>query len=330
MQARGDRDGLLRMLRYSDVVSDTEGRAHDLAADRRLAAAEALGEQPRDSAVVAGLVDALEDPAERVRLAALRSLKEVGDTSAVDPIARSVAESTSAALRAEAAGALVALGGSSACRAYGLALMRRGRADALGPGEEATFKELRAADDDQGTGTRRLVDDILSEASVLGTVPPVALHLLTWIGGDAVDALLKHLKDPSRAAGAAMGLGAIGDQRALEPLSDLLTSGNPRSRHAAAWSLGQLHDPRAVGALLRGTNDDNPSVRTEASQALDKLGTIGVVVGVAAVMQRLLPAGLSDESSIDPLAAIQASSDPSTTRSRRFVRDVMDRVVDGL
>ena len=39
----------------------------------------------------------------------------------------------------------------------------------------------------------------------------------------------------------------------------------------------------------RGANDDNPSVRTEASQALDKLGTVGVIVGVAAVMQRLLP-----------------------------------------
>src|SRR5947209_18372741 len=73
MQARGDRDGLLRMLRHSDVVNDTEGRAHDLAAERRLAAAEALGRLPRDSAVVAGLVDALDDPAARVRLAAVRS-----------------------------------------------------------------------------------------------------------------------------------------------------------------------------------------------------------------------------------------------------------------
>jgi HEAT repeat protein len=327
MKARGDRDGLLRMLRHSDVVNDTEGRAHDLAAERRLAAAEALGELPRDSAVVAGLVDALDDPAERVRLAAVRSLKEVGDTSAVDPIARSVAESTSAPLRDEAASTLVALGGASACRAYGLALMRRGRADALGPGEEATFKKLRAADE-QGNGTRRLVDDILSEASVLGTVPPVALHLLTWIGSDAVDALLKHLHDPSLAAGAAMGLGAIGDQRALEPLSDLLSSGNARSRHAAAWSLGELHDPRAVAPLLRGANDDNPSVRTEASQALDKLGTVGVIVGVAAVMQRLLPS--APESANPALAAIQASSEPSPTGGRRFVRDIMDRVVDGL
>jgi HEAT repeat protein len=75
-------------------------------------------------------------------------------------------------------------------------------------------------------------------------------------------------------------LGAIGDNRAIEPLIKLLTSadgeepknGRIRARRAAAEALGKFRDPRARTALVKAIADDPDwEVYHAARQALYRM-----------------------------------------------------------
>lgn len=55
-----------------------------------------------------------------------------------------------------------------------------------------------------------------------------------------------------------------------------------------ARALEQIRDPQAGEPLIRATNDDAPAVRDAALQALDGLGSVGVMVGVAALVRPLV------------------------------------------
>ena len=50
----------------------------------------------------------------------------------------------------------------------------------------------------------------------------------------------------------------------------------------------RARDPIAVEALIRATRDDDDAVRVAAGSALDKLGSVAVMLGVAALMRPML------------------------------------------
>lgn len=288
--ATGDRDGLIAALRHQDVVTDRRGRVHDIGVSVRAGAAEALGKLEPSAEATRALVDALRDRDERVRLAAVRSLGVVGDARVAETLALVVASRDGdETLRSAALDALIELSEPAGAYAYAKALVSSARADALGASERVAFERLLTTCDRADVAVR-VVDEVLEQARAARAVSPVGLHVFTWIGSAAVDPLLVRLRDPGVAAAAAMGLGALRDARAVEPLITLLDSTDARARHAATWSLGQLRDPRAVEPLLRVTSDENTGVREEAADALNKLGSVGVIVGVAALVQRILPA----------------------------------------
>jgi len=290
LRAKGNLEGLVDALTHVDLVLDRDGHGHDVGAQVRVDAADALGDAAPEVGVVAALAQALSDIDERVRVAAARSLGRLGNDAAVDALTRALATGGDA-VREEALRALVEIGDPQAAVAYALTLVDRRKVDSLGSSERNALKTLLRLDRDERAAAA-IVEEIVAQARTLGTMPPVALQLFSWIGSPAVDPLIAALGDASVGPAAAVGLGAARDVRAVDPLMALLAGSDPRCRHAAAWSLGEIRDPRSVEALLRATNDDNPNVRDEASEALDKLGAVGVIIGVAAIVQRMLPPGL--------------------------------------
>ncbi len=85
---------------------------------------------------------------------------------------------------------------------------------------------------------------------------------------------LQALEDrrPAVRRAAAEALGALRDERAVEPLLRALEDRRPAVRRAVARALGQLGDARAVGPLLRALEDEDWTVRRATAEALGELG----------------------------------------------------------
>jgi HEAT repeat protein len=67
---------------------------------------------------------------------------------------------------------------------------------------------------------------------------------------------------------AARALGLIGDTRAIEPLSDVLSEDEDDSvRASAAWALRQIGTERALDVASEYTDDDAYLVQAEAEKA---------------------------------------------------------------
>jgi HEAT repeat protein len=71
---------------------------------------------------------------------------------------------------------------------------------------------------------------------------------------------------------AALMLGKIGDDRAVEPLIDALDAPGYQTRLNAAQSLGRLGDRRAIPPLQRIVQTETDTVREAAEKALRQLG----------------------------------------------------------
>ena len=90
-----------------------------------------------------------------------------------------------------------------------------------------------------------------------------------------LDSLLKKLQSPDAEVQlrweAAMALGHLGDQRAVQPLIEALKDPNRDVRLAAAEALGYLRDKRAVPHLIAALKDPNRDVRLAAAWSLGYL-----------------------------------------------------------
>jgi HEAT repeat protein len=156
---------------------------------------------------------------------------------------------------------------------------------------------------------------------------------------DAVDALLRGLRDPAgpvRAA-SAKALVETGDPRAVEPLVESLGDPDPTVRRAAAGALGTLRrvTPQAAAVtrpLLRLLQDPVWEVRSEAARAAARLGTRQVVTQLAPMVRDARPQvreaaiqalGLVEDRSADAhLVEALNSPDPAV---RRFAASFLGR-----
>jgi hypothetical protein len=130
----------------------------------------------------------------------------------------------------------------------------------------------------------QVLDDALSDQSRAW-----AADVVTWLGGDAAEAVNQALALPAPALLAIRLAGVIHDNRLVEPLVLLCDHDDPSRRAAAAHALGQIKDTRGVAALIRLTQDDSHGVREAALAALEEFGVAGVVFGLAAGAQESLP-----------------------------------------
>jgi len=118
---------------------------------------------------------------------------------------------------------------------------------------------------------RPICDSQFTNARVCGE----ASRALTIVGGPAVGHLLNkmHDADPNVRSRIICVLGRIGDQRAVEPLVQMMSeeSNLEIQRHIVA-SLGTIKDPRAVVALGHALDTFPFSYRSEVVQALGYIG----------------------------------------------------------
>ncbi len=104
-----------------------------------------------------------------------------------------------------------------------------------------------------------------------------AVMKLGMIGGDeAVRTLMtivtNNHEDLIARGRAALMLGKLGDQRAVDPLIRALDAPGFQTPLYAAQSLGKLGDRRAIEPLLRAMESHNDKMREAAQEALSKLG----------------------------------------------------------
>jgi hypothetical protein len=101
-----------------------------------------------------------------------------------------------------------------------------------------------------------------------------AKETLVKLGGPAIEALLRALKEWNVEERAAEALGKMGEP-AVEPLIRALGDENSNVRARAAWALGQLRDGQALPSLRararRIGGDANPEVRTACRKAIAQI-----------------------------------------------------------
>jgi HEAT repeat protein len=81
--------------------------------------------------------------------------------------------------------------------------------------------------------------------------------------------------------------------------------------------LAELQDPAAVKPLLRATHDAEHTVRSQARVALDRMGTVAVIEGVAELLRPMVREAVR---SAIPQAEVESDGEaqqrPSSTRRR--------------
>jgi HEAT repeat protein len=290
--------GLVRALDYEDPISDTDGRTVDLGVDVRARAAAALGHLDTPAANE-GLIRALDDPEESVRVSAVRALRERGGTTAVAPLMSAAATWTDPErreARSEAVDALASAHHPDVLRGMVAALLER---DAHLEESDADVVRSLAEATGAPAALRDTIEDLIGHLDDPG-IAPRARTLLVWLAPESVEPLIAAIGDERAQAESARALGAIRDSRAVLPLSSLVVSHEEAPvRAAAAWGLGEIKDPSAVGALLAATSDDEYAVRDAATAGFDKLGNAGIAVAMSMLVQPMLENGARSTAEIE-------------------------------
>ena len=317
----GDVAGLVEASAFVEEVATPDGSTRDLGAPIRDGALRALADLGPGHGSEA-VVRALHDPANSVRMTAVRILYQREDAQAL----------------AEAAGKLPRRGHSRDLALRGvLELDQPGTASPLAkglvyqPGDELlaenemqALESLWSADDQEAERSEiagLLIDALIDRRR---SVPDRAVQLLVRLAPDSVQPLIREVSHGRAAGRAVRALGQIGDVRALEPLVGMLEDDDSEVRAEACAALGELRDPAAVESLLRATRDPVQAVRAQAGAALDLMGTAGVVVGISAlvgqtVTQALNGGGPADSNgkglnSIGPAPAQRQAEEVDTVR----------------
>jgi HEAT repeat protein len=292
LQRKGRVEKLVRALSYEDPVTDRDGRVVDLGTETRRQAAEALATLNMPGAYD-GLLRALEDPEEIVRVTALRGLRERGDPVAVEQLTSAVTNWTEpqyARARQEALETLAFLRDPTAPRRVAAGLLTR-TAELDEESDAPVLRRLtRAGGHDALIAT---IGDLIGRLRE-GNAPARTRTLLVWLAPESVEPLIEALPNVPARREAILALGEAHDSRAVERLCTvLLGDDEPAIRAAAARALGEIRDPAAVEALLLATGDPEYEIRTAASESFDRLGNAAVAVAMSVLVRPALENGAS-------------------------------------
>jgi HEAT repeat protein len=240
--------------------------------ERRTAAAEALA--ALGPPAVPALVVALRDPDAGVRAGAAYALGKIGDARAVEPI-MALVEDRDPSLRSVAARALGRLRDSRAVTALTRAL------------EDGHVNvRLQAAGSLREIGGPSAVSPLIEalEDPDARVRLQAALALSTLGDGRAVEPLIQRLRSRGEHYDvqmvAILGLGELGDHRALGVLLGALGADDAQARAAGAEALGKIGLPPAMTGLIRALADEQPLVRRNAVAALGAIGDARARVSV--------------------------------------------------
>jgi HEAT repeat protein len=284
LRKRDDVDGLIGALDWSEPVGLGDGRTADLGVGVRREAAAALAGSGSPAAVQ-GLLVALGDADEEVRLIAVAALRARGGVSAAQALGAASAAwraTPYARARAAAVAGAVASRSPEALRTHVDALLA---GDApLDDGARDDLEDLVSSQPAVTDGWGVVAEALRDRAGE--SVAPREAAVLAWIGPRLpLEPLLSALEDPARRAWAAVALGFTRDRRAREPLRDLLDADAPGLRRAAVEAIGRLKDPAALAALVGASYDDTYEVRDAALTALNEFGVVAVAASMMAATQ---------------------------------------------
>jgi hypothetical protein len=288
---RWDEDGLVAASGYQDLIPAPEGGMLDRGAATRgkaILALGPLGPKAGTDAVRA----ALSDPADRVRVAAIRVLFARRD---VLPLAKAVAwlpahYGHSRGLAIRVLGELLP---PECAPALAIALLRERGDGPVAEDEAALLKLLVDAAEGSEVAGGVIEELLVALGDERDAVADRAEDLLASLAPLSIDGLIAELKAGTAPHRAASVLAELKDTRALKPLMEGLLHGEPRVRAECARALGELRDPAAVEALIQASRDAEHRVRAPAGWALDRLGMIALVVGVSTMIRPMIHEAIS-------------------------------------
>ena len=271
------------------------------------------------AAADATLTDALRDPAEPVRVAAVRVLHARGQTDdLIEALDWLPAQGQTRRLVVQA---LLVGKPPGAARAVAGTLLRAEGDAPLSDADVALVRTLIDAEENPDVANQ-VVDGLLSSlVDEREAVVDRAEELLTRLAPASTEGLIAELQGGAAPDRAASVLGRICDSRALGPLVDSLDHRDPEVRGQSAAALGELRDTAAVEPLVRATRDPDRFVRASAGAALDRLGTAAKVLGMSNLMS---PAICEAVTAGSPRAPDQ-SSPPGPARAGQPARGAGDR-----
>jgi HEAT repeat protein len=286
----GQVEALLEASQYRDILTTGDGVPLDAGAPIREEAVLALADASQDGdreAIVSRLTEALTDPVDRVRCAAVMTLYRLGESR---PLAEAVARlpTNKGQARSMAVRALVALRQPGSSATLVAALLQRDDELALG---QADIDLVATLIDEEGTpdAAQAVIElAVMSLGHQRAAVAFRAEELLERLAPASLDVLVDELKNGGAPHRAAAVLGRLKDSRALEPLVAALEHPDPRVRSESCAALGELRDPAAAEPLLAATRDTEYDVRARAGEALDRLGTAAIAVSVASLLRPLI------------------------------------------
>jgi HEAT repeat protein len=288
---RGDADALVAACGFQDLVPAPGGGTRDRGAQVRqeaVLALGALGPEFGTDAVRAALLD----PADTVRVAAIRVLRVREDaTTLAAGLPWLPADDTHS--RPHAIRALLDLGEPGSAASLSDALVRLPGQAPAGDDEAAVLKALLDADDGAEAASEvveQLLVALSDEREEVADRAEELLALLEPVSTEDVIAELTAGAAPHRAAAV---LARIKATRALEPLMEGLIHRDARVRAACAQALGELRDPAAVEPLIHASRDPDHRVRAQAGWALDRLGMIALIVGVSTMIRPVIEKAMS-------------------------------------
>ncbi len=217
------------------------------------------------------LVKALKSKDSKIRIAAIEKLGKSNDKRAIEPLIEVLKKDENDRVRAESVEALGFLGDKRAVEPLIYALKYDDSRSVHWEVARA-FETIRAKEAYQplieefnNAITRQWRDSAHHVASAIGnTRDPRAYDFLTK------EILDKKTYHPFIRSGAAVGLGKLGDKRAVEILIGMLEEHDPAA-YGAADGLGLLKDKRAVKPLIDAL-DKEAEHRSHIAEALGEIG----------------------------------------------------------
>jgi hypothetical protein len=279
-------DGLRAALRYRETFVDEEGLEWDAGVDIRIEAAEAMSHF-NGPAVADDLAEAVGDLQPEVRLAAVEAISRLGMAVGVDALLDCVIGGGNGSSELEMR-ALEVLTGWHLEGLPEIFVERLLRPDGP-PVEERhgeAFGRILAADP-RGSAAGSAVADIIIASLDRPLEEPARAwgeRILGRLGTPAAESVLEALANGRPSPALVRAAGSLGDVRAVEPLIQCLDSSDPEMRRSAAVAAGSLNHTGTVPALLGAMQDPERSVRDAAGEALNRMGTAAMIVGIVTVL----------------------------------------------
>jgi HEAT repeat protein len=288
----GKVDGLVEASQYRETFTAVDGVRVDAGAPIREQAVLALGEASQDDdreAVVKRLSEALSDPVDRVRCAAVMTLYGLEEAA---PLADAlpVLPTEDGQVRDMAIRALAAMREPGTSARVATAFLYRADQLALGDADCDVIAMLINEEGDPAAARAVIELAVAGLAHERRAVAFRSEELLGRLAPASLDILVEELNMGNASHRAAALLGRMKDSRALQPLVSALDHPDPRVRSESCAALGELRDPAAAEPLLLATRDSEYEVRASAGEALDRLGTAALAVSVATLLRPLIEA----------------------------------------